>query len=60
MLSQSWVRLDELNVFTWPGYDLWVVPGTSQIDHGPLHRPFFERVRRGIVELASPHQTDKP
>lgn len=47
----SWVRMDELNVFAWPSYDLRAVPGTNRIDYGPLPQPFFERVRRRIVEL---------
>jgi len=47
----SWVRLDELNVFSWPGYDLRSVPGTDRIDYGPLPQPLFERIRRGVLAL---------
>jgi hypothetical protein len=47
----SWVRLDELNVFSWPGYDLRPVPGTDWIDYGPLPQPLFERIRRGVLAL---------
>ena len=47
----SWVRLDELNVFSWPGYDLRSVPGTDRVDYGPRPQPLFERIRRGILAL---------
>ena len=47
----SWVRLDELNVFSWPGYDLRTVPGSDRIDYGPLPRALFERIRDGVAAL---------
>ena len=47
----AWVCLDELNVFSWPGYDLRNVPGTDRIDYGPLPKPLFERIRAGVVAL---------
>jgi hypothetical protein len=47
----AWVCLDELNVFSWPGYDLRAVPGTDRIDYGPLPRALFERIRDGVVAL---------
>jgi hypothetical protein len=47
----SWVCLDELNVFSWPGFDLRVIPGTGRIDHGALPQPLFERIRDGVVAL---------
>jgi hypothetical protein len=47
----SWVCLDELNVFSWPGYDLRSISGTNRIDYGPLPQPLFEQIRRGVVAL---------
>nr|WP_294511161.1 hypothetical protein [uncultured Rhodopila sp.] len=47
----SWVRLDELTVFSWPGYDMRPIPGTDRIDHGPLPRPLFEHIRDGVIAL---------
>jgi hypothetical protein len=53
----SWVRLDELNVFSWPGYDLRVISGTDRIDYGPLPKPLFERIRRGVLALDRARRT---
>jgi hypothetical protein len=47
----AWVRLDELNLFAWPGYDLRAIPGTNRIDYGVLPEPLFERVRQGVIDL---------
>ena len=47
----SWVCLDELNVFSWPGFDLRAIPGTDRIDYGALPQPLFERIRDGVVAL---------
>jgi hypothetical protein len=47
----AWVCLDELNVFSWPGYDLRTVPGTNRIDYGPLPQPLFERIRNSVLAL---------
>jgi hypothetical protein len=49
--APSWVRLDELNVFSWPGYDLRNIPRTDNIVYGPLPKPLFERIRAGIIAL---------
>lgn len=47
----SWVRLDEVNVFAWPGYDLRPIAGTDRIVYGPLPKPLFDRIRSGVVAL---------
>jgi hypothetical protein len=47
----SWVCLDELNVFSWPGYDLRTIPGTNRIDYSALPRPLFERIRNAYIAL---------
>jgi uncharacterized protein YifN (PemK superfamily) len=49
--EKSWVRLDELNVFSWPGYDLRPIGETGRIEYGPLPHPLFERIRRGVLDL---------
>ena len=49
--ESSWVCLDELNVFSWPGFDLRAIPGTDRIDYGALPQPLFERIRGGVVAL---------
>ncbi|OYR23003.1 hypothetical protein CEV31_0079 [Brucella thiophenivorans] len=48
--ERHWIRFDELNRFTWPGYDLRPKPdGTYQ--YGMLPRGLFEALRNGIVEV---------
>jgi hypothetical protein len=50
--GQHWLRLDELNRFTWPGYDLRPIPGRAgEIAYGMLPAELFERLRQGIVTL---------
>ncbi|CDZ53024.1 hypothetical protein [Neorhizobium galegae] len=46
------LRLDELNRFLWPGYDLRPRPDDpSRWDYGMLPKEFFERMRDRIIEL---------
>jgi hypothetical protein len=41
--ERSWVILDEVNVFAWPGFDLRPIRrGESRIDYGLLPPKFFE------------------
>ena len=49
--ARSWVRLDELNVFAWPGFDVRPIPGSDRIDYGPLPQALFERIRNGVLAL---------
>ena len=49
--APSWVCLDELNVFAWPGYDLRPIPDTGRYDYGVLPEGLFQQVRGGIVAL---------
>ena len=47
----QWLRLDELNRFGWPGYDLRSIPGRpGDYAYGMLPRPLFERLRQGILD----------
>jgi hypothetical protein len=48
--APHWLRLDELNLFTWPGYDLRPIPETGRYDYGMLPQDLFEALRKGIVE----------
>ena len=51
--ERHWIRLDELNRFTWPGYDLRPIPGTDRsFEYGMLPRALYEQMRTRIVELA--------
>lgn len=48
--GRHWLRLDELNRFTWPGYDLRPVPGQpGRYDYGMLPPDLFRRLRNGIL-----------
>ncbi len=49
--APSWVCLNELNIFSWPGYDLRPIAGSDRIAYGALPKPLFERIRRGVVGL---------
>lgn len=52
--ERSWIILDEVNDFLWPGFDLRSVAGSqpARIDYGVLPPLFFERVRTAFVILA--------
>jgi hypothetical protein len=48
----SWVILDELNEFVWPGFDLRPIKGDdSRIDYGLLPPKLFDRLIEKFVEL---------
>lgn len=49
--GRHWLRLDELNLFSWPGYDLRTIPGKPGIyAYGMLPQSLFEQIRRAILE----------
>ena len=49
--ERHWLRLDELNRFSWPGYDLRPIPGkTGKYDYGMLPRSLFEALKQGILK----------
>ncbi|MBX3481899.1 hypothetical protein [Phenylobacterium sp.] len=50
--ERHWIRLDELNRFLWPGYDLRPIPGADTCAYGMLPRPLFETVKQRIQTLA--------
>ncbi len=48
--GRHWLRLDELNRFAWPGYDLRPIPGEpGRYDYGMLPRGLFRKLREGIL-----------
>lgn len=48
--GEHWLRLDELNRFIWPGYDLRAIPGRpGEYSYGLLPRPLFEQLREGVL-----------
>ena len=49
---RSWIVLDDLNEFIWPGYDIRSIPGTSgRYDYGFLPPNFYAQLGRRIFEL---------
>jgi hypothetical protein len=50
--QQSWVVLDEVNQFAWPGFDLRPIRGRNgHIDYGFLPPKLFARIVSGIREV---------
>ena len=51
--ERSWIVLDEVNDFFWPGFDLRPVSGSnpSGPDYGVLPPRFFDRVRSAFIAL---------
>lgn len=50
--DRSFVVLDDVNVFSWPGYDLRQVPGQAgRYDYGFLPPRFFEILVRRFAQL---------
>ena len=48
--ERSWVRLDEVNRFVWPGYDLRPVPTKPNRWHyGRLPSGLYDEIRRGVL-----------
>jgi hypothetical protein len=52
--ERSWIVLDEINDFLWPGYDLRPVPGSkpARMEYGVLPPRFFDQVRTAFMALA--------
>ncbi|MCA1941800.1 MAG: hypothetical protein LDL26_12465 [Caenispirillum bisanense] len=57
--DRSWIVLDELNVFLWPGPDIRPVPGSSppQWSYGRLPRGLFETLRQRLKALREARRT---
>jgi hypothetical protein len=52
--ERSWIVLDQINDFLWPGYDLRSIPGVepARVDYGILPPRFFDQVRTAFLALA--------
>lgn len=50
--GRHWVRLDELNRFAWPGYDLRPIPGSDRYAYGMLPEAVFDEMKQRILDLA--------
>lgn len=52
--ERSWIVLDEINDFLWPGYDLRPIPGSqpARVYYGVLPPRFFDTVRNAFLALA--------
>ena len=49
--APHWLRVDELNSFTWPGFDLRPIPGQGRrVAYGMLPRDLFEDLRRLLLD----------
>lgn len=46
--GDHWIRLDELNGFVWPGFDLRPLPGGGHA-YGMLREALYEAMRQGII-----------
>jgi hypothetical protein len=48
--GRHWLRLDELNRFAWPGFDLRPIPGSpDRYEYGMLPPGLFQQLREGIL-----------
>ena len=52
--ERSWIVLDEVNQFTWPGYDIRPVPGSKdRFDYGFIPPRLYDAVISRILALAA-------
>ena len=52
--QRSWVILDEVNQFTWPGYDLRPVPGTKdRFAYGFIPPRLYDAIISRLLDLAT-------
>lgn len=55
--QSQWLRMDELNRFTWPGCDLHPVPGEPRSYHyGMLPKAIYEVLKEGILKRHAERQ----
>lgn len=52
--DQQWIRFDELNRFTWPGFDLRPIPNRKDNSYGMLPKDLFETLKQKILTIAKP------
>jgi len=56
----QWLRIDELNGFLWPGYDLRPLPGRDTVEYGLLPEALFRDLRMRILERQQSRQSGRP
>ena len=56
--QDHWIVLNEINRFTWPGYDLRAIPGTGRYDYGRLPKATFLRVVKAVIDLDAARKRD--
>jgi hypothetical protein len=51
--QRSWVVLNELNEFVWPGFDIYPIPGgkPGQFDYGFIPPVLFKQIKDKIIAL---------
>lgn len=58
--ERSWIVLNELNIFTWPGFDLRPIKrGDTRIDYGFLPPKLFDRLIEKFTELEKSGQVQQ-
>lgn len=58
--ERSWVMVNEVNVFRWPGFDLRPIKnGDGRIDYGYLPPKLFDRIIEKFKELESKGKVDR-
>ena len=59
--ERSWIILDEINDFLWPGYDLRAIPGSdpARMDYGVLPLRFFDAARTAFLALAQARRVSR-
>ncbi|RDD61595.1 hypothetical protein DRB17_11710 [Ferruginivarius sediminum] len=58
--QEHWLRVDELNRFSWPGYDLKPIPGRGTIEYGLLPQGLFEELRTRVIQRQRSRQGRRP
>ena len=58
--EQQWLRVDELNRFSWPGYDLRPIPGRGGSEYGLLPRSLFQQLKARILQRQQIRQARRP
>jgi len=50
--NQSWIMIDEVNQFTWPGYDLRPTPNNkTRYDFGFIPPKLFDKIKTALLNL---------
>ena len=54
--ERSWIILDEVNEFTWPGYDIRPAPGSASFSYGYIPPKLYDAVIVRLLKLAAARQ----